>query len=282
MTFRLPSLRRWFGGGPPEGAAPAPAALDRRRHRNLRPRPSARSPACDRRRRGRRPRHPARGQLRDRGARRSRPATPRTSPSTGSATARRRQGVPAPEALAAFRDWAADAPRVGFHADFDRAVLRSACARAGIAADDARHGSISRRSLRPLAPDASRSGKRSLDDSLAAFGIECTIRHNAAADALATAELLLRLRAMAAKQGVRGFAALVRAARAAEMAGQRGLIAQGAAARTAGRYEQRSCRQRAVHARRPRATLAHHPGTPRGNAAPHRLPHLPSRGRNGR
>ena len=24
MTFRLPSLRRWFGGGPPAGAAPVP------------------------------------------------------------------------------------------------------------------------------------------------------------------------------------------------------------------------------------------------------------------
>ena len=64
-----------------------------------------------------------------------------------------------------------------------------------------------------LVPDTYRSGGRSLDDWLAAFGIECVVRHNAAADALATAELLLRLRALAAKQGTRGFAALVKAAK---------------------------------------------------------------------
>ena len=55
-------------------------------------------------------------------------------------------------------------------------------------------------------PEAYRYGGRSLDDWLAAFGIECTIRHNAAADALATAELLLRLRSLAGRQGTRGFA----------------------------------------------------------------------------
>ncbi len=46
-------------------------------------------------------------------------------------------GVAAPEALAAFRAWAGGAPRVGYHADFDRAVLRRAQALAGMAADDA-------------------------------------------------------------------------------------------------------------------------------------------------
>jgi len=121
-------------------------------------------------------------------------------------------GVPAPEALAAFRDWAAGAPRVGFHADFDRAVLRVAFAGAEVRADDTPW-----LDLAPLAaalvPNAYRYGERSLDDWLAAFGIECTIRHNAASDALATAELLLRLRGIAATQGTRGFDALRAAAR---------------------------------------------------------------------
>jgi DNA polymerase-3 subunit epsilon len=123
-----------------------------------------------------------------------------------------RAGAPAARALAAFRDWAADAPRVGFHADFDRTVLRLAFAGAGVPMDDGRW-----LDLAPLAaalvPEAYRYGGRSLDDWLAAFGIECTIRHNAASDALATAELLLRLRAMAAKQGTRGFDALRKASR---------------------------------------------------------------------
>lgn len=121
-------------------------------------------------------------------------------------------GTPAPGALAAFRDWAADAPRAGFHADFDRAVLRNAFAAAGLPVDDPPWLDLATLS-QALAPDACRYGNRSLDDLLAAFGIECTIRHNAAADALATAELLLELRAIAARQGTHGFAALVRAAR---------------------------------------------------------------------
>ena len=121
-------------------------------------------------------------------------------------------GMPARGALAAFRDWRAGAPCVGFHADFDRTVLRVAFVGAGIPADDARW-----LDLEPLAavllPDTQRRGGRSLDDWLAVFGIECANRHSAASDALATAELLLRLRAIAARQGTRGFEALVRAAR---------------------------------------------------------------------
>ena len=121
-------------------------------------------------------------------------------------------GTPAPEALAAFRAWVADAPRVGFHADFDRAVLRNAFAAAGLPGDEPPWLDLAPLS-QALVPEACRYGNRSLDDMLAAFGIECTIRHNAAADALATAELLLELRTIAARQGTRGFGALVRAAR---------------------------------------------------------------------
>lgn len=121
-------------------------------------------------------------------------------------------GVAPPSALTAFRDWAAGAPRVGFHADFDRVALRVAFDAAGMRPEEEPW-----LDLAPLAaalvPEAYRYGGRSLDDWLVAFGIECAVRHNAAADALATAELLLRLRAIAAKQGTHGFAALVKAAR---------------------------------------------------------------------
>jgi DNA polymerase-3 subunit epsilon len=122
------------------------------------------------------------------------------------------RGMPVPAALAAFRDWVAGAPLAGFHADFDRVVLRRAFAGAAIQIPDAPW-----LDLAPLAaalvPEAYRYGGRSLDDWLAAFGIECTIRHNAAADALATAELLLRLRVLAEKQGARGHAGLLKVAR---------------------------------------------------------------------
>jgi DNA polymerase-3 subunit epsilon len=90
-------------------------------------------------------------------------------------------------------------------------ALRSAGAASGIAPDDAPWLDLAPLAA-ALSADAHRHGTRSLDDWLAAFGIECTVRHNAAADALATAELLLRLRAIAAKQGRIGFDALVRTA----------------------------------------------------------------------
>ena len=130
-------------------------------------------------------------------------------------------GIPAIVAIEAFRDWAGDAPCVGFHADFDRDVLRTAFADAGVAGFDRPW-----LDLAPLAavllPDAKRRADRSLDDWLAEFGIECAFRHNAASDALGTAELLLRLRAVAASQGARDFDALVHASRQQKWLGTAG------------------------------------------------------------
>ena len=121
-------------------------------------------------------------------------------------------GMPARSALEQFRAWAADAPRVAFHADFDRRVLRNAFLRSGV--PDASAPWLDLAPLAAaLAPGAQRRGAKSLDDWLETFGIECSIRHNAGADALATAELLLRLRVVAASQGRIGFSALTRTAR---------------------------------------------------------------------
>lgn len=121
-------------------------------------------------------------------------------------------GIPPPAALRAFRQWVAGAPLVGFHADFDRTVLRRAFAEAGIAFPDRPWLDVA-----PLAtallPDAARYGGRGLDDWLLAFGIETILRHNAAADALATAQLLLCLRSLAAAQGASGYARLARLSR---------------------------------------------------------------------
>lgn len=121
-------------------------------------------------------------------------------------------GTPAMDALAAFRDWAGTAPRVAFHADFDRVALRKAFAQVGLQPVEERWLDLAPLAA-ALAPDADAKRGRSLDDWLIAFSIECASRHNAAADALASAELLLRLRAMAARQGRVGFDALVRTAR---------------------------------------------------------------------
>lgn len=104
-----------------------------------------------------------------------------------------RQGTPPAQALQAFERWAAGAPLIAFHAAFDEALLQRAMRQT------LGHGlSNAWLDLEPLAAVllprvASRLGGRSLDHWMAHFGIVCAQRHQAAADTLATAELLLRL-----------------------------------------------------------------------------------------
>jgi DNA polymerase-3 subunit epsilon len=121
-------------------------------------------------------------------------------------------GVPGAVALREFHEWVNGAPCVGFHADFDRRVLARA----------ARLWDVSAVSgpwldLAPLAaalrPEVPRKGSGALDDWLAEYGIVCPARHNAASDAFAAAELLLRLKAAAAAQGTVGFERLAALAR---------------------------------------------------------------------
>ena len=100
-----------------------------------------------------------------------------------------RQGVAPAQALAAFERWAATAPLIGFHVAFDEALIQRAM-----------RGALGRtlpntwidlaavaQVVRPDVPG------RSLDEWMDALGIRCAVRHQAAADTLATAELLLRL-----------------------------------------------------------------------------------------
>jgi DNA polymerase-3 subunit epsilon len=98
-------------------------------------------------------------------------------------------GRPPIEVLEEFRSWLGDCPLLAFHSAFDEAMLSRAYALAG---------------LKPLQnewldiePLAKITGVnlslRALDDWLGYFGIECAVRHQAAADTFATAELLMRL-----------------------------------------------------------------------------------------
>lgn len=100
-----------------------------------------------------------------------------------------RAGAPANEVLAAFERWLADAPLLAFHAVFDRVMIQRAM-KAALGHAPANPWL----DLEPVADALHPAvGGRALDDWLAHFGIECAVRHQAAADALATAELLLRL-----------------------------------------------------------------------------------------
>jgi DNA polymerase-3 subunit epsilon len=114
-------------------------------------------------------------------------------------------GAPPQEVLAAFEHWIGPAPLIAWHAAFDRAML-----------DRSMKRSVARLLPNPwldLAPVATalhpQMGARALDDWFDRFGIACTPRHQAAADTLATAELLLRLWPRAREQGCANWEGLV-------------------------------------------------------------------------
>ena len=110
-----------------------------------------------------------------------------------------RAGQPAAEALAAFSDYLGDGLPVAFHAPFDAQVLQRALRGTGSKLARARW-----LDLAPLAAALNPSSTaltRALDDWLAAFGIDCPARHDALADAFASAQLLLVLLAQADSQG---------------------------------------------------------------------------------
>ena len=98
-------------------------------------------------------------------------------------------GVAPAEALAAFWRWVGDAPIIGYHAAFDRTLIqRYSAAHLGKRSPnpwvDLEHV------VRLVVPGLP---SHSLDAAMERLGIQCLRRHQAAADALATAEVLLRI-----------------------------------------------------------------------------------------
>ena len=100
-------------------------------------------------------------------------------------------------ALVDFLAFAGSSPLVGFHADFDRVLIE----RGTRAALRMKPGNVWI-DLARLGPALfpSRAVLRDLDGWLAVFGIENFLRHDALADALATAQLALALFAEAMRQ----------------------------------------------------------------------------------
>ncbi len=107
----------------------------------------------------------------------------------GIGVAAQRSGVDPTQALTAFEAWVGNSPLVAFHAAFDQAMIDRACA--------AHLGRRLRGAWLDLAPLAAvlypKVRAHALDEWLAHFNIHCAVRHQAAADTLATAELLLKL-----------------------------------------------------------------------------------------
>jgi DNA polymerase-3 subunit epsilon len=126
-----------------------------------------------------------------------------------------RNGRPVAETLGEFAGFLGEGLPVAFHAPFDEAVLR----RAMVAQAKPHRTWLDLAQLAPaLYPGAgpAKGANRALDDWLAEFGIACPERHDALADAYATAQLLLVLLAEAERQG----AGTVDAVRRLERAGR--------------------------------------------------------------
>jgi DNA polymerase-3 subunit epsilon len=122
----------------------------------------------------------------------------------GIGVGQQRAGAPATEALAAFEQWLGAAPLVAFHAAFDQSMIARAM-------KDVLGRTLANPwlDLEPVADVLHPGlGGHALDDWLMHFDIECAVRHQAAADTLATAELLQRLWPAARSQRSTTFAKL--------------------------------------------------------------------------
>lgn len=119
-----------------------------------------------------------------------------------------REGLEPAEALLQFLEFAGRDPLIAFHVMFDETALRGALRR---------HLGVSLRMrwldlaylLPALFPEHARTA-RLLDEWLSVFGIEVAQRHNASADALATAQLLLIALERARRHGADDYRSLRR------------------------------------------------------------------------
>lgn len=108
-------------------------------------------------------------------------------------------GIDPVEALLAFLGYLGNAPLVAYHADFDRTLIERATREfLGITLDNPW---IDLAQIAPALYPEHAPNRHALDDWTALFGIENPNRHNAVADACATAQLLLVLLARAQAQG---------------------------------------------------------------------------------
>jgi DNA polymerase-3 subunit epsilon len=109
-----------------------------------------------------------------------------------------RAGEDPVDALLAFLEFAGTAPLVGFHAGFDDALIRRAMRE--FLGESYERRWVDLAQLAPeLMPEEARA-RQHLDAWLERFRIEAFSRHDAAADALATAQLLLALLPRAAER----------------------------------------------------------------------------------
>ncbi len=125
------------------------------------------------------------------------------------------EGVPPAEALLTFLEYLGKSPLVAFHVTFDKTMIdRAMKAYLGLRFN---HPWVDLAYLAPaLYPELARS-LRSLDNWMARFNISNFARHNALADAMSTAELMLALRERMLAKRVLNFKALRELEKAQQM-----------------------------------------------------------------
>jgi DNA polymerase-3 subunit epsilon len=127
------------------------------------------------------------------------------------------QGDPPVEVMLRFVEFIGHSPLIAFHAPFDASMLDQA-ARDHFGSRPGRTW-LDLAWLAPaLLPDDAE--RRSLDDWLEKYGIAVAVRHNALADAVATAQLHLVLQHVAESQGRVSTASLIELAAQARLADQ--------------------------------------------------------------
>ena len=117
-----------------------------------------------------------------------------------------REGVPPADALLDFLQFLGDSPLVAFHVAFDETMIRRAMRQ--YLNHNFKHPWLDLAYVMPaLNRDLMRS-HRVLDDWIGRFGIRIAVRHNAQADALATAQLLQIAQSQARRKDVVDYAGL--------------------------------------------------------------------------
>ena len=112
------------------------------------------------------------------------------------------------EGLIDFLNFAGKAPLIGFHADFDRVVIARAVRK--VLGLDPANVWLDVAMLAPALFAERAPSAHSLDDWMRVFGITNYARHDAVADALATAQLFQIVLAQAARQGMESCADLIK------------------------------------------------------------------------
>ena len=117
-----------------------------------------------------------------------------------------REGMEPVEALLGFLEFLGKSPLVAFHVAFDETMIRRALRQ--YLELSFKHSWLDLAYVMPALYPAQAYSHRVLDDWIGRFGIRIEARHNALADALATAQLLQVAAAQARRKGVSGFSGL--------------------------------------------------------------------------